>query len=399
MLRVAAEVVFWVAMAIPLLVVVGNPLCIYVASLLQAHRRNADVAVGQPLPSLSLIVVAYKPGPLLEAKLANALQLEYPAALMEIVYASDGEDAAAMTVCRTWAEQARTAGMAVQCLETAVRGGKIAAINEAVARAHGDVLVFSDVDAMLEPDALQHLGRRFADPDLGGVGGRRVVAGAKTRTGVVQAMYWRLEAWLKTQESRLGAVTSNDGKLYAMRRSLFAPVPEAVTDDLYNCLTVLRRAFRFEYEPAAVAAAPTPSRDDAHEITRRRRIVCRGLHGLWCSRELLNPFAFGWLSVRLFINKLLRRMLPFALAGAFFSSLLLSFSSGIYLAVLLLQMCCYGVAVLHLLLHTAAKAPGWLVRLSSAAWYVCLGMYGTWLGTVDFVRGKRVAVWTPVKAP
>ncbi|AGW14730.1 putative family 2 glycosyl transferase [Megalodesulfovibrio gigas DSM 1382 = ATCC 19364] len=386
-------------MAIPLLVVVGNPLCIYVATLLQRHRPSPEAAVGQPLPSLSLIVVAYRPGPLLKAKLANVLQLNYPAPLVEVVYASDGEDAAAMAECRAWAEQARAAGMAVQCLETAVRGGKIAAINEAVARAHGDVLVFSDVDARLEAGALQHLARRFADPALGGVGGRRVVAGAHTRTGAVQAMYWRLDAWLKTQESRLGAVTSNDGKLYAMRRAVFVPIPDAVTDDLYNCLTVLRRGFRFEYEPAAVAAAPTPSRDDAHEITRRRRIVCRGLHGLWRSRELFNPVAFGWLSVRLFINKLLRRMLPVALMGLLCSSLLLSFSSGMYLAVLLLQMCCYGVAVLHPLLHTVAKAPRRLVKLSSTAWYVCLGMYGTWLGTLDFVRGKRVAMWMPMKAP
>ena len=403
MLRLLTEVLFWGAAGMILLVLAGNPLCIYIASSLRLRRSGIATAPEpmpqeSPLPSVSIIVVAYRPGPLLERKLENCLALKYPPELLEIVYSSDGEDAEAAALCQLRASSIHEAGTLIQCVETQVRRGKAASLNAAVARARGEILVFSDVDAILREDAVGRLVQRFFDPAVGGVGGRRIIAAEKKHTGAIQALYWQLEAWLKTQESYLGTVTSNDGKLYAIRRTLFEAIPEAVTDDLYSCLAVLRKKYRFEYEPEAIATAPVPSRDDLHEVTRRRRIVCRSLYGVWLSRALLNPFAFGWLAVRLFINKVLRRMLPLALVLLCVASLLLSFSSAAYAVIFFMQLSGYALAMLHPLLRQARHVPRGLEKASTAAWYVCLGMYGTWLGLVDCIRGRRVAMWLPVKS-
>src|SRR6478736_5131571 len=49
----------------------------------------------------------------------------------------------------------------------------IAAHDEAVAAAHGEILVFSDANSMYGPGALRALARPFADPEVGGVAGNQ----------------------------------------------------------------------------------------------------------------------------------------------------------------------------------------------------------------------------------
>ncbi len=302
-----------------------------------------------------------------------------------------------MKHCNAFAPQAREQGVAFRAQEIAPQRGKNACLNDAVAMATGEILIFTDVDAALARDAVRRLVPFFAAPSVGGVGGRRVLAKEKTQLAGVQSWYWKLDAWIKTTESSLGSVTANDGKLYAIRRALVQHIPDGVTDDLYNCLTVLRQRFQFLYTPDAVATVPTPSRSGAHEVSRRRRIVCRGLRGLWLSRALLNPMKHGWLAVRLGINKVLRRLLPVLLVCLFISSMLLSFSSPFHLLLFTVQMLGYAVAMAHPLIGHVAGIPKVIKRIANAGYYICLGMVGTWLGLYDFIQGRVATRWTSIK--
>ena len=51
------------------------------------------------------------------------------------------------------------------------RRGKTAGLNLAVPTLTGDIVVFSDANAMYQPDALLKLVRNFADPEVGCVTG------------------------------------------------------------------------------------------------------------------------------------------------------------------------------------------------------------------------------------
>ncbi len=52
-----------------------------------------------------------------------------------------------------------------------MRRGKTAGLNAAVPRARGEIVVFSDANAMYQPDALRMLVRNFDDPQVGCVTG------------------------------------------------------------------------------------------------------------------------------------------------------------------------------------------------------------------------------------
>jgi cellulose synthase/poly-beta-1,6-N-acetylglucosamine synthase-like glycosyltransferase len=341
-------------------------------------------------PRITLVTAVRNGGKLIEAKLANVAELDYPRDRLQVVIASDG------STDGTAERLARCQDPLVVPVVCAHHVGKAEALNRAVAHATGDVLVFTDADARLAPDALRLLVRHLADPEVGGVCGRRRLGEPGSFAQGAQSSYVSLDSRVKELESRAGSITSNDGKLHCLRRELFRPVPPGVTDDLFACLSVVAQGRRFVFEPHAIAWVRTPSRSTAHELQRRRRIVARSLRGIYLMRAVLNPMHFGRYSVGLTVNKVLRRALPLCLLATLFTSAYLAPAHGAGLALLAAQLAFYAAALAHVGL-VRVRAPRPLRRLTSLPFYVCVGFTGTLLGVVDFLLGKRVTRWDPVK--
>jgi cellulose synthase/poly-beta-1,6-N-acetylglucosamine synthase-like glycosyltransferase len=136
-----------------------------------------------PRPLVSLIVAAYHEEAVIAARVANALALDWPRDRLELIVAVDGgaEPDADATAAR-----ARAAG-ADLVLELP-RGGKVRAQDAAVRAARGELLAFSDANALWEPGALAHLAAAFADPGVGYACGRVTsTTRAPTRRGCTGA--------------------------------------------------------------------------------------------------------------------------------------------------------------------------------------------------------------------
>lgn len=357
------------------------------AWLLSLARRRAAPMARQDLPSVSVITVVRNGEGLVRAKIENGLSLAYPEGKLEVVLYSDGSTDGTERVAREFEVRG------VRVLASAEHLGKIHGLNAASEASTGEVLVFTDADALLAPEAVERLVRALDDPGVGGACGQRAIARDTGEMREAQADYIRFDSWIKRVESRLGRITSNDGKLYALRRSARRPLPPAVTDDLFAALSVIEQGRGFVFEPSARAFIRTPSRDAGHEVARRRRIVCRSLRGIWLARGLLNPLRTGWFAAGLFVNKVVRRLLPLALLGVLAASAVLAWESSTWRVVLAAQAAGYLLAAAGPLLR---GLPG--ARLLSRGTYVCAGMLGTLLGLLDFLAGKQVDRWDPVKS-
>ena len=196
-----AEVLFWVAAGLLVYTHVGYPL---VLALAARRRRVRPPAAPAELPRVSLIVAAHDEQEVIAAKVANALALDYPRGLLELIVACDG------CADRT-AELARGAG-ADLVLELP-RAGKVPTQNAAVERASGELLAFSDANALWEPDALRELVAPFGDPAVGYACGqaRLLDQGGSNQEGA----YWRYELAVRELESSLAGVTAGNGAIYA----------------------------------------------------------------------------------------------------------------------------------------------------------------------------------------
>lgn len=364
------------------------PLMILAASVFR-HKKNIQHDLKKP--SISMIIVVRNGEDLIQDKIENAISIKYPSDQYEVIIFSDG------STDRTVERVKPFLNDRVHLYDCEGHAGKFQGLNKAVAKSKGEILFFSDADAILDRRAIMTMTEHFSDPQLGGVCGRRIIGEQKKILAEAQSHYSSFDSWIKNLESKTGSITSNDGKLFAIRRELFSRVPPSVTDDLYTALNVIRKKKRFAFESDALAFVRLPSRSVKHEIERRRRIVSRSLMGIFLMWDVLNPFKYGFYSINLFVNKILRRLLPFFLILLFASSLYLSFSNPFYFIAFFLQALFYSMAFIYSLGFQKKEGRGSISRVSSIIFYFCIGNIGMLFGVLDFLMGKQIVKWTPVK--
>ena len=251
------------------------------------------------LPSVTLVIAAHDEEAVIAQKVENALALDYPRDRLEVIVASDGSSD--QTVVR-----ARGAGADV--VMDLPRGGKIRAQDAAVERASGEIVAFSDANAMLERDALTELVAPFQQSDVGYVCGQ--VTFVNDDGTNQEGLYWRYEMALRELESRLQSVTGGNGALYATRREAYVVVDPIMGHDLSFPFTFVKNGWRAVYRPGARATEKmVPSIEGEWQRKRRMMshawpIVVRG--GLSDLRGYPAPYALMIAS-----HRLLRYATPF----------------------------------------------------------------------------------------
>ncbi|MDQ7032924.1 MAG: glycosyltransferase family 2 protein [Desulfonauticus sp.] len=373
-----------------LLVFILYPLWLLILSYIRAKKHSWYLA-NPSIPSVSIIVAVYNAEKIIEKKIKNFLSLNYPKEKLEVIFSSDGCTDATEKIIKKYANNR------IKLISYNINQGKAHALNRGVKHASGDVIFFSDADAILEENVVYEIIKHYRDPEIGGVCGQRVVQKEDLPLKSSQTSYIKFDSMIKKLETKIGSITSNDGKLYSIRKELFQPIDDSVTDDLYTCLGVIIQGYRFIFEPNARAYISLPSRSPSHEIQRRRRIVARSLRGLYLRREIFNPKKYGLYSIGLFINKGLRRMMPVFLILIFFSSAFLSRYYSLIKILFLAQICGYLLAVLYIPCKKILSTQNPLRKLTSLAFYFCIGNIGTLLGLLAFIRGEKFSKWKPIK--
>jgi cellulose synthase/poly-beta-1,6-N-acetylglucosamine synthase-like glycosyltransferase len=371
---------FWISAMLVAYATIGWPLVLALRALFPAPAPR----VTNELPRVSYLIVAHNEIDEVDAKLANTDALDYPGDRLEVIFASDGSnDGTDDRVAELW--RAAPAGSSRRLLSLP-RLGKNAALNAAADAATGDVLVFSDADSHLAPDAIRRLVAPLTDPAIGGAGGDFRYVGAG---GEGERAYWSFDRVWKRLESRAGNMTSATGQIYAIRASLFDRVPEGVTDDFFVSTGAIAAGQRLWFAEDAVATGPI-ARSPRAEFRRKVRVTARGLTSVWERRALLYPRRHGFYALQLFTHKLLRRALGIPVALAFVSALALAPQSSLYA----------GAAAAQALMHGAALA-GWCLRdrriprVLALPLYLDLVLAAGAIALCDVVRGRRYLAWVP----
>lgn len=341
------------------------------------------------LPKVTILIVVRNGEALLSSKIQNCLALNYPDDRLDILCVSDG------STDRT-EEIINNAGPLITPLILKEHHGKNRCINFAMPMISSEIVLLTDTDAILERNALLHMTARMSSPQIGGVCGQKIVDAKGKAIGAAQSLYARFDSYIKEQESITCSISSNDGKIYCVRTELFPFLPDGVTDDFFAALSIVESGHCFVFEPKALAYIPMPSQHRSHEIIRRRRIVTGSLHAITLKRSLLNPFRFKLYAVSLFINKVLRRMLPLSLAGLLFSSIFLAPFSKMMMALLIAHLCVYLLIGLHRPLEH--YGPSFIRKASFVGYYFFIGNLGCLLALWDIFRGKKINKWDPLKA-
>jgi cellulose synthase/poly-beta-1,6-N-acetylglucosamine synthase-like glycosyltransferase len=244
------EVVFWACLGALAWTHVLYPGAARVLARLRGRPVRAREGF---LPTVAIVVAAHNEAGVIERRIANLAELEYPRDKLEIVVTSDASDDGTDDL-------AAAAGARVV---RNVRGGKVAAQNNAVRGLSAEIVAFSDANCTWSPTALRALVRNFADDDVAYVCGRLNITNDDGRNK--EGVYWRYELALRADESRLDSVTGGNGSIYAVRRSEYVEVDPRFGHDLSLPYLMVQRGRRAVYEPSANAyEKATPTNEDEY---------------------------------------------------------------------------------------------------------------------------------------
>lgn len=376
--------VFWLSLAAVAYTVVGYGLCLVVLSRL-LPRRPAPPPV-EPL-EVDFLIAAYNEAPHIVAKIENCLSQDNPAGhRLRVLVVSDGSDDGTAELARSVRDER------VTVMETPGRVGKLAALNMALERLTGDVVVFSDANGLLTQGSLAALTEPFGDPQVGGVCGRIGVDPETAGSiGRAEGLFWRYDQALKAAEDHLGGVVSAQGSIYAVRRHLCAPVPPGVSDDFIMSVRAVAQGYRLAFAPAAQAHEEVTERA-ADEMARRVRSTEMGWRGLMSVKGLMNPFRTGLYGWQLFSHKFLRRMMPLFLLLILLSSLTLIGQGWFYTAFAMVQIAGYVVVLAAWFMPPLRRLP-----LVGKAMFFVMTNIAMALGIIAYWRGVKSSLWQPVR--
>ena len=376
-----ALVVFWASAAALAYTWLGYPVLLRVLARRPRSARGRRVGA----PDVSVIIAAFNEARCIEAKLDSTLSAQdYPAERIEAIVVSDGSTDATDTIVATYPDRR------ARLIRQEPRSGKSPALNRGVAAARGEILVFTDANALFAPDAIARLALPFADPDVGLVSGQGLYAAEGGDARAAASGYVRYEAAIKEGEAALGFLASADGAIYAIRRSLYRDLAASQVNDLLHPIQATLAGYRCRFDGAAYTVEP-PSSDGAQEFRRHVRIIAQGMHLLrgWLPALVR---AGRWRAVWMLLShRVLRWATAFFLAGALVANVALLDRGSVYVVALAGQAAFYALAAAGI----AAERLGRRLGLLALPYFFCTVSIAGVAGLARFARGGAEAVWAP----
>ena len=316
-MMVILSLLFWGLLFLLFYTYAGYPLILYLA----AFSRKGSTQDSTKVPSVSIIVSAYNEEDVVEEKINNTLSLDYPSELIEVIVVSDASTDRTNDIVERFQDNK------VQLIVNEQRRGKSYSLNRAFDRAKGDILVFTDANAMFDPQTLRKMVRRFVDRRIGLVTGSTLYFSRQKKGNLIQPMglYTRTERWIKALESKIGSCVGADGAVFGVRRSLYKPLADADINDLVTPLATVRQGYRVILDKE-VFCQEEHSTDLSKEFWRQVRINNRTIRAVIANLDLVNPFRYPLFSWMLFSHKVLRFLFPFIFLFSLLINILLLFS-------------------------------------------------------------------------
>lgn len=379
---------FWIGSFLVVYPYTVYPVVLRYLAARERRKRNPETPT-EP-PQVTLVISAYNEEAVIAEKLNNALQLKYPADRLDIVVVSDASSDRTDAIVEEFATRDRR----IRLVRQNERRGKSAGLNHAVETARGDIVVFSDANALYEPNALVELTRGFSDPHVGYVVGAALYADTdSSRAAENEGLYWKLELALKKWESDYYSVVGGDGAIYAVQRRLFRPLKDDDISDFVNPLQVVAQGFRGRFNPRAVCYEGA-GETFAKEFGRKRRIVNRTWRAVCRYSGLLSVSRHGRYIFMLTSHKVIRWFaLPLVVLAWLTNCALLGYGS-IYIATWLAITASAALAASGAVMDRFGREPP---RIVSTLYYFYLVNLAAMLGIWDEWRGVRHATWNHIR--
>ncbi|MFT4022868.1 MAG: glycosyltransferase family 2 protein [Flavihumibacter sp.] len=338
------------------------------------------------LPEVALVICAYNEEDIIEQKIINSREIDYPANKLRIIVVSDGST--------DHTHQKAQQLLGENALFEPRRGGKVAAMNRVVPLISESLIVFCDANTFLNANSVRALVRYFQDPLVGAVAGEKKIEMAASGKAVTsgEGFYWKYESLLKSIDAGIYSVVGAAGELFSIRRNLYQPTEgDVIIEDFVLSLRVCLQGYKVAYAPDAYAIE-SGSAEMKEEQKRKVRICAGGFQAIGRLKKLLNPFRNPWLTFSYLSHRVFRwTVAPLGLLLLLISNICLVVmrAGWIYDWLLIGQALFYLVAVLGWVLSNKNLK----IKALSVPYYFLFMNVSAYLGFFKFLNGKQSVLW------
>lgn len=296
------EIIFWVSLFIIFYTYLGYGILLYFLVKIKEMFQPARVLnmSNDEAPEITLLIAAYNEELVIHEKMKNTLALQYPKGKFKICWVTDGSNDRTNELLAEYPE--------ATVLFNPARQGKTAALNRAVPLIDTPIIVFTDANTMLNPEAILEIATCFQNPRVGCVAGEKRVSFEETAGAASsgEGIYWKYESKLKQLDGRLYSAMGAAGELFAIRKTLFEPMSQdTLLDDFILSLRMVQQGHLIAYcDKAYAVEGGSASMKD--EKKRKVRIAAGGVQSIWRLRSLLNPFKYGVIAFQFISHRVLR---------------------------------------------------------------------------------------------
>jgi cellulose synthase/poly-beta-1,6-N-acetylglucosamine synthase-like glycosyltransferase len=268
--------------------------------------------------------------------------------------------------------------------------GKTEGQNVAFDKATGDILVFSDANAIYDQDAIKYLVASFKDENIGCVVGQlKYINPHNSISGKSEGAYWKYEKKIKELESKCGSLMGANGSIYAVRKDLFVKLPPDIISDFVEPLRILMQNKWVIYQPKAISRELS-SENMQDEFARKVRIALRSFRGLIYCRQLLNVIKYPEYAFKLVSHKMLRWLVPVFMIIVFVTNILLV-PIAYYYSVLLI-----GQVLFYLLSYIGCKSNSRFLLLYIPYYFVAVNL-AMLIALIKLLKGEKATSWNPIR--
>lgn len=371
--------IFWLSLVLLAYIYAGYPLLVWLLGRVRPLTPRREIFTGR----MSVVIAGYNEGGRLAQKLESLFASDCASQIEDVLIGSDGSDDSTAEVIAAYGDPR------VRLVTFTERRGKPAVLNDLVPQCRTELVILMDARQALEPSALSRLAACFADKRVGVVSGELVFRSEHADSTAAEGIgaYWKYEKFIRKSESRFRSVPGATGALYALRRSLFRPIPEqTLLDDVVIPMQAIEQGYRCLIEPGAIAY-DTPSQSTQQESIRKRRTIAGAAQLIINQPRWLlpwkNPIWLEFLS-----HKIARLCSPALLLVAAGTNIALA-GQPLYCFMLTLQFCFYTAAGVGYLFQRQGKKSS---LFGLPLMFVSLNTTTT--GALwDAVRGRFRATW------
>jgi biofilm PGA synthesis N-glycosyltransferase PgaC len=392
---VTLKIIFFILLFIVFYAYLGYGMLLFI--LLKIKRlfsKKVDNYDSKFLPEVTYMVAAFNEEDWIGEKIKNSFEFDYPKDKIKFFFVTDGSDDSTPDMVKNYPTPE---GYDLHLFHQPERRGKIAAVDRVMEFVKTPIVIFSDANTFVNPDAIRNIVRHYKNEKVGAVAGEKRISlddsGAANEAG--EGLYWKYESTLKKWDSEFYSVVGAAGELFSVRTELFQPVPpDTIIEDFVMTMRIADSGYKVVYEPEA-RAVETASASVKEELKRKIRIAAGGIQAIGSLSSMLLPFKNPVLTFQYISHRVLRWTLaPLALPFLLMINIYLAQQGEPFFNYILwCQFAFYIMALVGFFLEKQKLT----LKAFFVPYYFCVMNYAMYRGFFRAIGGKQSVLWEKAK--